>query len=161
LGWYRFGGSLVKFKIMRFFKFTFLLLAGLLASVGCLSVNRNTPENAGLHRQWMLVEYKDFTKDHLTELNANMDLTKRPENKNQYGAKMGCNGMFFSAEFKNDGSAVFSKVGSTMMYCEGRMDVETAFGKDLPLMNHYKIEGHYLTLSNGNTKMKFVAADWD
>jgi len=146
---------------MKLLKFTFLLLAGIFAFTTCSSVNRNNSENTALHRKWMLVEYKDFTKDELTKLNAYIDLTKNPGNKNQYGAKMGCNGMFFSAEFKNDGSAKFSQVGSTMMYCDGRMDVENAFGKDLPSINHYTIDGQFLTLSNGDLQMKFVAEDWD
>ena len=114
-----------------------------------------------INRKWMLVEYNDFTKTELTKLEANIDLTKRAEAPNQYGAKMGCNGMFFTAEF-DKGKAKFSGVGSTMMYCDGRMKLEEQFGKELPNMNQYKIEGHFLTLSNANgDKMKFIAADWD
>ena len=75
-------------------------------------------------------------------------------------AKMGCNGMFFTAELSN-GKAKFSGVGSTMMYCDGRMKLEDSFGKQLPNMNQYKIERHFLTLSDGKSIMKFVAADWD
>jgi len=114
-----------------------------------------------INRKWMLVEYKDFTKSELMELEANMDLTKNQENPNRFTAKMGCNGMFFTAEF-NKGKAKFSGVGSTMMYCDGRMKLEELFGKELPAMNQYKIEGHFLTLSDANgSKMKFIAADWD
>ncbi|MBN9337480.1 MAG: META domain-containing protein [Chryseobacterium sp.] len=113
-----------------------------------------------IHRKWMLIEYKDFTKDELTKLEANMDLTKNSDVLNRYTTKMGCNGMFFTAEF-NKGKAKFSGVGSTMMYCEGRMKLEELFVKDLPKMNHYKIEGHFLTLTDGTISMKFVAADWD
>ena len=114
-----------------------------------------------LHKKWMLVEYKDFTKEELVKLEANIDLTKNSELPNRYTAKMGCNGMFFTAEF-NNGKAKFSGVGSTMMYCDGRMKLEEAFGKALPNMTEYKIEGHFLTLSNPNgDKMKFVEQDWD
>ena len=114
-----------------------------------------------IHKKWMLVEYKDFNKEELVKLEANIDLTKNPESKGRYNAKMGCNGMFFTAEF-NNGKAKFSGLGSTMMYCDGRMKLEELFGKDLPTMNQYKIEGHFLTLSNpSGGKMKFVAADWD
>lgn len=114
-----------------------------------------------IHKKWMLVEYKNFTKEELVKLEANIDLTKNPESKGRYNAKMGCNGMFFTAEF-NNGKAKFSGLGSTMMYCDGRMKLEELFGKDLPTMNQYKIEGHFLTLSNpSGGKMKFVAADWD
>lgn len=114
-----------------------------------------------LHKKWMLVEYKNFTKEELVKLEAHIDLTKNSESPNRYTAKMGCNGMFFTAEF-NKGKAKFSGVGSTMMYCDGRMKLEESFGNDLPNMNQYKIEGHFLTLSNPNgDKMKFVEQDWD
>lgn len=113
-----------------------------------------------INRKWMLVEYKDFTKEELTKLGANMDLTTMKDSPNRYTAKMGCNGMFFTAEF-NKGKAKFSGVGSTMMYCEGRMKLEEQFGKDLPNMSQYKIDGHFLNLSGGDVTMKFVAADWD
>lgn len=68
--------------------------------------------------------------------------------------------MFFTAEF-DKGKAKFSGVGSTMMYCDGRMKLEEQFGKDLPNMNQYKIEGHFLALTDGKSTMKFVAEDWD
>ena len=74
---------------------------------------------------------------------------------------MGCNGMFFSYKIKNNHQVEFSQIGSTMMYCDGRMKLEDSFGKQLPNMNQYKIEGHFLTLSDGKSIMKFVAADWD
>jgi len=120
-----------------------------------------TESMGNIHRKWMLVEYKDFSKPELVKLEAYMDLTKIADAPNRYTAKMGCNGMFFTSEF-NDGKAKFSGLGSTMMYCDGRMKLEESFGKTLPTMTQYKIEGHFLTLSNvEGQKMKFVAADWD
>ncbi len=130
-------------------------------AMSCKSMNNNTPKiMVNIHKKWMLVEYKDFTKPELVKLEAYMDLTKNAEASNRYTAKMGCNGMFFTAEF-DKGKAKFSGVGSTMMYCDGRMKLEELFGKDLPNMNQYKIEGHFLTLTDGKSSMKFVAADWD
>lgn len=122
--------------------------------------NKSKEPLQNINKKWMLVEYKDFTKEELTKLGAYMDLTISPDAQKQYGAKMGCNQMFFTAEF-GDGKAKFSGIGSTMMFCEGRMKLEDSFGKDLPNMNRYKIEGHFLTLTNGTITMKFVAADWD
>lgn len=152
---------LCKFKSMKFLKSIGVLSLLMLLLVSCNSSKKVLGSMENINRKWMLVEYKDFTKAELTKLEANMDLTKRAEAPNQFGAKMGCNGMFFTAEF-NKGKSKFSGVGSTRMYCDGRMKVEEAFGKDLPNMNQYKIEGHFLTLSNANgDKMKFVAADWD
>ena len=114
-----------------------------------------------LHKKWMLVEYKDFTKADLIKMEAHIDLTKNAEADKRYTAKMGCNNMFFTGEFEK-GKAKFSGVGSTMMYCQDRMKLEESFGQELPHITQYKIEGHFLTLSNANgDKMKFVEQDWD
>ena len=129
-------------------------------SCNSTKLNENTSQN--IHRKWMMVEYKGFTKEELIQLNAFVDLTKNAENKNNFGAKMGCNNIFFTTEFKNNNRIVFSKIGSTEMYCQDAMKLEDQFGKDLPSMNSFKIEGHFLTLSNEKGKtMKFVAEDWD
>ncbi len=149
-----------KFEKMKFIKTVGVLSLLMLLMYSCKTSNQSGSIMENIHRKWMLVEYKDFTKDELVKLEANMDLMKNSEAPNRYTAKMGCNGMFFTAEF-NQGKAKFSGVGSTMMYCEGRMKLEELFGKDLPKMNQYKIDGHFLTLTDGTTSMKFVAADWD
>lgn len=149
-----------KFEKMKFLKTIGVLSFLLVLMYSCKTSNHSATTMENIHRKWMLVEYKGFTKDELVKLEANMDLTKNSDAPNQYTAKMGCNGMFFTGEF-NQGKAKFSGVGSTMMYCEGRMKLEELFGKDLPKMNQYKIEGHFLTLTDGITSMKFVAADWD
>ncbi|WP_333851377.1 META domain-containing protein [Epilithonimonas sp.] len=145
---------------MKFLKSIGVLSLLMLLLISCNSSKKVSESMGNINRKWMLVEYNDFTKAELTKLEANIDLTKRTEAPDQYGAKMGCNGMFFTAEF-DKGKAKFSGVGSTMMYCEGRMKLEEQFGKDLPNMNQYKIEGHFLTLTDGKSTMKFVAADWD
>lgn len=42
------------------------------------------------------------------------------------------------------------------------MNLEMAFQKKIETMTTYSIEGHFLTLSDGNgNSIKFVAADWD
>lgn len=146
---------------MKFFRSVSFLALITLLLISCKSSNQSSGSIDNINRKWMLIEYKDFTKSDLTKLEAYMDLTKNQEKANGFTAKMGCNAMFFTAAFKN-GKAEFSGIGSTMMYCDGRMKLEELFGKDLPTMNKYKIEGHFLTLSNANGgRMKFVAADWD
>lgn len=137
-----------------------ILLMTMFLIFSCKANKTMTSTEQNIHRKWMLFEYKDFTKQELTKLETYMDLTKNAEAPSRFGAKMGCNGMFFTAEF-DKGKAKFSGVGSTMMYCEGRMKLEELFGKELPTMNQYKIEGHFLTLTDGKSTMKFVAADWD
>lgn len=150
-----------KVQTMKFLQSIGILSLILLITVSCKSSNNSMSGMQNLHKKWMLVEYKDFTKEELVKLEANIDLTKNSEMPNRYTAKMGCNGMFFTAEF-NKGKAKLSGVGSTMMYCDGRMKLEELFGKDLPTITQYKIEAHFLTLSNEkDDRMKFVAADWD
>ena len=118
-----------------------------------------TSEN--VKKEWMLVEFKDFTKEMMMQNKANLNLGGEVV-PGKFSANMGCNGMFGQATFNADGSVEFSEVGMTMMYCDKGMDLESAFSKALPMMTKYSIKGHFLTISDdkGN-KMKFVAADWD
>lgn len=134
--------------------FLLTLFSILFLGISCSSQSQLPQYN----RKWMLVEFNGFTKENLVKNNAYIDLTK---NENG-GAKMGCNGMFFSYKIKNNHKIEFSQIGSTMMYCDGNMKLEQDFGKVFPTMNHYDIKGHFLTLKNdkGET-MKFIAADWD
>ena len=145
----------------RFTVLTTLFLSFLIfTSCTSTKLNEKTPQN--IHRKWMMIEYKGFTKEELIQLNAFVDLSKNNENKTNFGAKMGCNNIFFSAELKNNNRILFSQIGSTEMYCQDKMKLEDQFAKDLPSMNLYEINGHFLTLSNENGKiMKFVAEDWD
>ena len=112
-------------------------------------------------REWMLVEFQDFTKELMMNNKAQLNLTQQTS-PDQFSANMGCNNMFGKVTFSANGTVKFSDSGSTMMYCDKNMDLESAFSKELPTMTNYKVEGHYLTLSNAaGKKMKFVAADWD
>ncbi len=144
---------------MNIFRLILLFFSGFFIFQSC---STKTLVSENMNRQWMLVEFQNFSRDLMVKNRANMDLTSMKTNPNQYGAEMGCNKMFFTAKFYSDGSVKFSNVGSTMMYCENNMDLETAFAKSLPTISKYKVTGHYLTLSNdaGET-MKFIAADWD
>ncbi len=140
--------------------FTFLIAAlTFILVMGC-TTRTQLPDN--LRREWKLVEFRDFTKEMMMSNKAGMNLTADGERPGQYGASMGCNNMFFQAEFAPNGTVKFSKMGSTMMYCDRAMDLEAAFAADLPTMTQYKVEGHYLTLTSPQgSRMKFVAADWD
>lgn len=130
----------------------------LLAALGCTS---NQAVSQELQRQWMLVSFQNFTKEQLANQHANVDLspTKTPEN--QYSAKMGCNSLFFTGNFKSNGTVEIKNVGGTMMYCKN-MELEDSFTKAFPKITTYKVDGHQLILSDANgTVMKFIAADWD
>lgn len=141
------------------------IITGLVAVVMlCLIISCTTqttvPET--LSKEWKLIELEGFTKETMIANNAGIDLSANKEAPNRYNANMGCNNMFFQAAFSPGGNVKFSQMGSTMMYCDRGMDLESAFSAALPKMNRYNIEGHYLTLSAPDgTRMKFVAADWD
>lgn len=135
------------------------ILFTLLVITAC-TTRMSAPEH--LKREWMLISFNDFTKQELTELKGNINLTDQGDTKGRYIANMGCNNMFFTAQFSETGKVEFSQVGSTRMFCDRAMDLESAFSEALPKVKNYKIEGHFLTLTDqdGNV-MKFVAADWD
>ncbi|WP_373709718.1 META domain-containing protein [Kaistella sp.] len=136
----------------------FIAIFGLLLLANC-TTQTNVPQN--IKRDWMLVEFQDFTKDSMMSNKAHLDLSNEKEPA-RFAANMGCNNMFGSATFNTNGTAKFSAIGSTMMMCDKAMDLESAFSKELPSMTNYKVEGHYLTLTNASgKKMRFVAADWD
>ncbi|WP_223557989.1 META domain-containing protein [Chryseobacterium lathyri] len=134
-----------------------ILLLG--AVVSCSSVPQKNPS---LQRQWMLISFDQFSKEELVRNKAEINLTGIMEKgKIKGGANMGCNSMFFTAEFKTNGKVKISGVGSTLKACQN-MELENAFIQKFDKMTNYSIEGHFLTLSddNGNS-MKFLAADWD
>ena len=115
-----------------------------------------------IEREWMLVEFQDFSKDLMVKNKAKLDLSKTTNSDKQFTANMGCNGMFGQAKLKPKGEISFSQIGSTEMFCNENMNLETEFIKVLPTITTYKVEGHRLTLSNKNGAiLKFVAADWD
>lgn len=137
----------------------FVALFALLLLANC-STQSKVPEN--IKRDWMLVEFKDFNRELMVNSKAHFSLIDENGNPGKFSANMGCNNMFGQATFNSIGIVKFSDFGSTMMYCDQSMDLETAFAKDLPKMTQYKVEGHYLTLTApSGERMKFVASDWD
>lgn len=119
-------------------------------------------QNQQIQREWMLISFDQFPKEHLVKNKAGINLTAEKENGKIRGtAFMGCNRMFFTSEFKSKSKMKISGVGSTLMACQ-EMDLENKFVKSFENMTNYQIDGHFLTLSDdkGNS-MKFIAADWD
>ena len=152
-------GAFRKIYFMRSFFMAILVAFGFLIIQSC---NSNPTVSEHINRQWMLIEFQNFSRELMVKNRANMDLATTKSGPNQYGASMGCNRMFFTAKFNGKGVVKFSDVGSTMMYCDQNMDLESAFAKSLPTITKYKIEGHHLTLTNDKGEiMKFVASDWD
>jgi heat shock protein HslJ len=78
--------SVTKINIMKV-KVLFISLFQSFFKMSCSSQSQLPHYN----RKWMLVEFQGFTKEQLVKNKAYIDLT----NKENGGAKMGCNGMFF------------------------------------------------------------------
>lgn len=113
-------------------------------------------------RQWMLISFKDYSKELLTEKKATLNLTTTQEKNNNESstAYMGCNTIRLNAKFSNDGKVIFSDLISTRMFCPGNL--ESDFLATIGKVTHYKIKGHFLYLYNEKEQqMKFIAADWD
>lgn len=138
------------FKKLAFFAFFILM--------NCQSQNSS---NQDINRKWMLVYFKNYSKDFLIKAKASLDLTENKNQKDYYPIYMGCNNI--STKMKTKSSTIeFSELTGTEMYCESFMKLETDFTQELPQIKSYKVEGLFLTLSDdkGNV-MKFVAEDWD
>lgn len=110
----------------------------------------------------MLTAFGSYSKSDLAARKAQINLTERAENGKIRGtASMGCNSMFFTSEFKNDGKVKISDVGSTLKACQD-MKLEMDFSEAFRNMTTYSVKGHFLTLSDDSgNKMEFIAADWD
>jgi heat shock protein HslJ len=110
-----------------------------------------------LNRVWMLVEFKKFTKEELIKKKAFLNMTKTEIAT----SNMGCNGISSNYRIKTNSEIIFTQGLRTEMACED-MKLEDAFLKILPILNHYKIVGHKLTLTSiNNDKLIFIAQDWD
>jgi heat shock protein HslJ len=158
LEWHKIGRSIENLKMKKLIKGC-LMVTALLFLMNCSSQIINA---TNIKREWMLVEFQDFSKDLMIKNKAKLDLSKTTNSDKRFTANMGCNGMFGQATFKANGAVAFSQMGSTKMFCNENMNLETEFGKILPAITMYKVEGHRLTLSNkSGALLKFVALDWD
>jgi heat shock protein HslJ len=126
-------------------------------SISCNSKKETTKtNNQNINRVWMLVSFKNYTKEDLVKKNAFLDLTS----SERASAKMGCNNLSFSYKISED-TITFSQGISTKMYCQD-MSLEDDFSKDITSFSKFTIEGHKLILSSTNgEKIEFVAQDWD
>lgn len=134
--------------------------------LNCNAVNSNTSENttqnSQLQREWMLTAFGSYSKSDLIGKNAKINLTEKAENGKIKGtAFMGCNSMFFTSEFKKNGTVKMSEIGSTLKACQD-MKLEMDFSKAFRNMTKYSLKGHFLILSDdAGNQMEFIAADWD
>jgi heat shock protein HslJ len=73
------------------------------------------------------------------------------------GANVGCNGMGGDLQIKG-GKLVVGAVVSTMMYCDGLMDQESAVSELLSADPEYSIDQERLTLRGGSHSAELVPA---
>lgn len=140
---------------MKILKVSSILFAVFLLLMGCTAQNQKTD----LHQLWNLESLSGFDSTAIPAGEAYIDLTPSKAPKNQYGGKMGCNRLFFTAVFDGKGGVKFSDVGGTMMFCENN-ELENLFGQTLPGYPSYKVQGDRLILSNaGGAQMIFKAAN--
>ena len=139
-------------------KALFLKILGIFSLIFMMNCQSQNQTNQNIERKWMLVNFKNYDKNYLVKAKAYLDLT----NSEMANANMGCNSLSFPIKKKTEDKISFTGGISTMMACQNFMDLEQDFSKELANIKTYKIEGHFLTLSdeNGNI-MKFVAEDWD
>jgi heat shock protein HslJ len=90
---------------------------------------------------------------------ANAPLLNLSEDNSMTG-NGGCNNIFseFTAE---NGNIEFGPIGSTMMFCDGLMELEAGFTTGLDVVTRYEISGDRLLLSDDSytTVLTFFAAD--
>ncbi len=141
-----------------------VLFSGILLNCNAVNSNtsQNTAQNSKIQREWMLTAFGAYSKSDLIAKNAKINLTERAENGKIKGtAFMGCNSMFFTSEFKKDGTVTMSELGSTLKACQD-MKLEMDFSKAFRNMTRYSVKGHFLTLSDDDgNQMEFIASDWD
>ena len=146
---------------MKFKNILLLIPVVLLFAISCQNKVKEADSKNLLKRKWMLVEYKNIDKAKFVELKSYLDLRHQEKSSYMYSSNIGCN--IFNGEFKTlpNNKIKFYDGMVTQMFCEGLMDLESNYFNDLISMTNYKIEGHFLTLSNNQSQMKFVAEDWD
>lgn len=137
-----------------------VLILTLLSLLNCKpKVNEKVTTNTSeiLHRKWMLVFFKDFSKEELIRKTAFIDFT----NKEYVSANLGCNNLSSTYKVADSSKIKYTQWIITEMACAD-MKLEDDFSKVIQDFTTYKIVGHNLTLYNvKNEKMIFVAQDWD
>lgn len=109
-----------------------------------------------------MVSFPSFSKNELIQFGAKISFSENSNGKTKKGAAyLGCNTLVFDYQFKNNGKVRISNLLPSQKTCED-INLETSFINLIQGMNKYKLEGHFLTLSDSNgNEIKYVAADWD
>lgn len=89
---------------------------------------------------------------------GDVDLTLQFADDGQAAGSAGCNRFFASYQAAADGSLSFGPVGATKMYCDNRMDQESAYLDSLSQISQFKTEQDQLILSSadGQTTLTYT-----
>lgn len=110
----------------------------------------------------MLVSFPSFSKNELMQSRAKIVFSESLKSEiNKASASLGCNTLMFDYKIMNNGKIKISNPSNPNKPCEN-IKMETKFITLIKSMNKYKLEGHFLTLSDSKgNEIKCVAADWD
>jgi heat shock protein HslJ len=88
------------------------------------------------------------------DIPANVEVTLSLKD-GQAGGNAGCNG--YGSEYTQKGEQLtFTAALSTMMYCEGIMEVESGYLAALPQIRFYKMEGGKLLLLDDSFSTRLI-----
>ena len=128
-----------------------LLLTLLVLSVISLTACTATPAFENI--DWVLESYGE--KGNLQPAIEGSEPTAKFDSaEGQVAGSAGCNRYFAGYEVDNTKLSI-SQPGSTMMYCEGKMDQEQEFLKILQAAGSYQVKDGKLQITSGNKILIF------
>ena len=137
---------------------TLSAIAAALMLAACTAGDRFGGGQPPLKQVWQLRHMPGIADARVAEVGGTLDLRKLP----QAHAKMGCNGISFDIQTDTSGTFRPSTGVSTLMYCDGRMDLEQRFNRlieEIGADGRYRIENGRLFLGKPGQEMVFEPAD--
>lgn len=143
----------------KFLKALPVLTVLMVLFLSCAQSKNGRVTSEYLNRKWMLKSLDGVTNEQALEARSYIDL----EDIAKSGGYAGCNKIFFTTKTGSKNAISFTGIGSTRMYCEKFMTVETAYLKALEKIVLYELSGHQAKFldKNGKVLINAVAADWD
>lgn len=124
------------------------LFVGMALLLGCKSGQKAVGDSSWVNVQWHLESATDLEAKAL-ELGIHMTFFLNQGEKSVSGFS-GCN-RFMSAVSWDKKKMTFGLMTSTEMYCDGRMETESALFDMLKSVDSYIVDGDKLVLLNGKT----------
>lgn len=149
-------------------RYSFLIAGALMATVSlgsCAAAKKNKTNSSvttnadALKQKWMVKEIRGGDNAMLLKKAAYITFNKEDS---RGAANFGCNGMGFDYSIPSAGKIKFGNVISTMMFCEGITQMESAFSHGVKDEMSYEIKGHFLYLKDSKgVFLTAVRPDWD